>query len=33
MFIELGFLRGTIGPNRFGPDPWDFSAAVTSPET
>ena len=21
MFIELGFLGGTIGPNRFGPDP------------
>lgn len=21
MFIELGFLRGTPGPNRFGPDP------------
>jgi uncharacterized membrane protein YhaH (DUF805 family) len=21
MFIELGFLRGTEGPNRFGPDP------------
>jgi Predicted membrane protein len=20
-FVELGFLRGTIGPNRFGPDP------------
>ena|SRR5215471_11831081 len=21
LFIELGFLRGTVGPNRFGPDP------------
>jgi uncharacterized membrane protein YhaH (DUF805 family) len=21
MFIEIGFLRGTRGPNRFGPDP------------
>jgi uncharacterized membrane protein YhaH (DUF805 family) len=21
MLIELGFLRGTIGPNRYGPDP------------
>lgn len=20
-FVELGFLRGTVGPNRFGPDP------------
>jgi uncharacterized membrane protein YhaH (DUF805 family) len=23
LFIELGCLRGTIGPNRFGPDPLD----------
>lgn len=21
LFVELGFLRGTAGPNRFGPDP------------
>ena len=21
LFIEIGFLRGTVGPNRFGPDP------------
>ena len=21
LFIELGLLRGTVGPNRFGPDP------------
>jgi uncharacterized membrane protein YhaH (DUF805 family) len=21
LFVELGFLRGTRGPNRFGPDP------------
>jgi uncharacterized membrane protein YhaH (DUF805 family) len=21
LFVELGFLRGTVGPNRFGPDP------------
>ena len=21
LFIEIGFLRGTQGPNRFGPDP------------
>lgn len=20
-FVEMGFLRGTVGPNRFGPDP------------
>jgi uncharacterized membrane protein YhaH (DUF805 family) len=23
LFIEIGFLRGTRGPNRFGPDPLD----------
>jgi len=23
VIIELGFLRGTVGPNRFGPDPLD----------
>jgi hypothetical protein len=21
--VELGFLRGTFGPNRYGPDPMD----------
>ena len=21
LFVEIGFLRGTDGPNRFGPDP------------
>ena len=21
LLVELGFLRGTVGPNRFGPDP------------
>jgi uncharacterized membrane protein YhaH (DUF805 family) len=26
--IELGFLRGTLGPNRFGPDPLPPRAAV-----
>jgi uncharacterized membrane protein YhaH (DUF805 family) len=31
-FIELGFLRGTPGPNRFGPDPLDPNrAAYPSP--
>ena len=31
--IELGFLRGTVGPNRYGPDPRDTaSAAVLAPE-
>src|SRR5262249_12383731 len=28
--IELGFLRGTVGPNRFGPDPLQRDA-VTAP--
>jgi uncharacterized membrane protein YhaH (DUF805 family) len=26
--VELGFLRGTSGPNRFGPDPLKHDAAV-----
>jgi uncharacterized membrane protein YhaH (DUF805 family) len=26
--VELGFLRGTVGPNRYGPDPLDRSAAT-----
>jgi uncharacterized membrane protein YhaH (DUF805 family) len=32
LLVELGFLRGTIGANRFGPDPWDLSTAAISPE-
>ena len=24
LFVELGCLRGTVGPNRFGPDPLDM---------
>ena len=27
LFVELGFLRGTRGPNRFGPDPLGDSGA------
>jgi uncharacterized membrane protein YhaH (DUF805 family) len=27
LFVELGFLRGTRGPNRFGPDPLGASEA------
>jgi uncharacterized membrane protein YhaH (DUF805 family) len=30
-FIELGCLRGTVGPNRFGPDPLASSAAPPKP--
>jgi uncharacterized membrane protein YhaH (DUF805 family) len=26
--VEVGFLRGTAGPNRYGPDPLDMSRAV-----
>jgi uncharacterized membrane protein YhaH (DUF805 family) len=26
--VELGFLRGTAGPNRYGPDPLDRAAAT-----
>ncbi|GJD93815.1 DUF805 domain-containing protein [Methylobacterium iners] len=25
--VEVGFLRGTVGPNRFGPDPLDSAVA------
>jgi len=25
--VEIGFLRGTAGPNRFGPDPLQAQAA------
>ena len=28
--IELGFLRGTSGPNRFGPDPLAPAATITA---
>lgn len=28
MFVELGFLRGTRGPNRYGPDPLAEEAAA-----
>jgi uncharacterized membrane protein YhaH (DUF805 family) len=27
-FVEVGFMRGTSGPNRYGPDPLDMSRAV-----
>jgi len=27
-FVELGCLRGTIGPNRYGPDPLEVQLAV-----
>jgi uncharacterized membrane protein YhaH (DUF805 family) len=27
LFVEIGFLRGTQGPNRFGPDPLDATKA------
>jgi uncharacterized membrane protein YhaH (DUF805 family) len=28
--VEAGFLRGTVGPNRFGPDPLDSAVAPMS---
>jgi uncharacterized membrane protein YhaH (DUF805 family) len=28
--VELGFLRGTSGPNRFGPDPLKHDIAVAT---
>ena len=28
-FVELGFLRGDIGPNRFGPDPLERHSPTT----
>jgi uncharacterized membrane protein YhaH (DUF805 family) len=28
--VELGFLRGTIGPNRYGPDPLPLPTLPTS---
>ncbi|MEE1611723.1 DUF805 domain-containing protein [Microvirga sp. CF3016] len=28
LFVELGCLRGTIGPNRFGPDPLEREAQL-----
>ena len=30
--IELGFLRGTIGPNRFGPDPLPLRPCLPPPD-
>lgn len=34
LFIELGFLKGTVGPNQYGPDPIARTAAViTSPQS
>ncbi len=30
LFIELGLLKGTSGPNRFGPDPTVPAAATTA---
>jgi uncharacterized membrane protein YhaH (DUF805 family) len=29
--VELGFLRGTLGPNRFGPDPLAPAIAAAVP--
>ena len=29
-FVELGFLRGTFGPNRYGPDPLDDAACLST---
>lgn len=31
LMVELGFLRGTAGPNRFGPDPLAWSAGGRTP--
>ena len=30
LFIEIGFLKGTQGPNRFGPDPLDAPETTQS---
>ncbi|WP_230532683.1 DUF805 domain-containing protein [Microvirga roseola] len=30
LFIQVGFLRGTVGPNRFGPDPLEPNLNPTS---
>lgn len=30
-FVELGLLRGTVGPNRFGPDPLQWRSAKSHP--
>jgi uncharacterized membrane protein YhaH (DUF805 family) len=27
LFVQIGFLRGTSGPNRFGPDPLGIARA------
>ena len=29
-FVELGFVRGTFGPNRYGPDPLDDAAYLST---
>jgi uncharacterized membrane protein YhaH (DUF805 family) len=29
-FVELGFVRGTFGPNRYGPDPMDDVAYLST---
>jgi uncharacterized membrane protein YhaH (DUF805 family) len=29
-FVEIGGLRGTVGPNRFGPDPLDVARPVAT---
>jgi uncharacterized membrane protein YhaH (DUF805 family) len=29
-FVELGFWRGTFGPNRYGPDPLDDAAYLST---
>jgi uncharacterized membrane protein YhaH (DUF805 family) len=29
-FVELGFLRGTFGPTRYGPDPMDDVAYLST---
>ena len=28
LFLECGFLKGTVGPNQFGPDPLDVSSQI-----
>jgi len=30
LLVELGFLRGTIGPNKYGPDPLHVMATATA---
>jgi len=33
VFVELGFLRGTVGPNKYGPDPLQGETTGLSPYT